>query len=705
MKDLLKIILIMILGLGSTARADVIDERQARELAVSFFFERISQYRSLPADAIQIRSVYTESGEDSPLYYVFNMIPDGFIAVSAVGSTHPVLCYSFRGSYAPEGQPENFRAWMQQYRASLEHAARQTGANSKHHPLWNRYSGTDRSRLLPFNGRDVLPMLHTTWDQGRFYNEQCPADPLGPSGHCVTGCVATALAQLMNYFRWPDSGTGSYSYECPPYGTLSADFENSQYEWDRMASSLAHSNPEVAELMFHIGVSVDMVYGPNGSGMYNHKGAYTLKTYFKYSQETQYVFRDSTTMDWDSLLVAHLDQGIPMYYAGWSVPDTNGHAFIADGYQGIGYYHFNWGWGGSYDGYFYTNNLNPGGNNFNLAQELIINAFPDTSLYVYPQHCSGTGDYTDLFGTLSDGSGPLCPYQNSAGCSWLIAPADSVNGLRLQFHDFSLAEGDTLKIYEGDTVSAPLIAALSGDGLPEDVITASPALLVTFVSDDQQPGDGFLAEFYSDIPVYCSGTANLNLPTDTISDGSGSWNYHDNSMCMWRIMPPGATFVSLSFLDFATEEGTDAVKIYDLQTQELLAEYSGEYGPEPPPPVTAESGKMLIIFSTNHSVTAAGWTAVYETDAVGTGEDAILNPVLYPNPTTGKFNLTGLPAGKSPVDFMLTDISGRVLLNMQLQAPHSGTVEADLSHLTPGIYLYRISVPGNTPFSGKIMVR
>ncbi len=94
--------------------------------------------------------------------------------------------------------------------------------------------------------------------------------------------------------------------------------------------------------------------------------------------ETQYVFRDTTSMDWDSLLVANLDQKIPMYYAGWSVPDTNGHAFVCDGYQGNDYFHFNWGWGGSYDGYFYTDNLTPGGNFFNLAQELIINAVPDT---------------------------------------------------------------------------------------------------------------------------------------------------------------------------------------------------------------------------------------------------------------------------------------------------------------------------------------
>ena len=119
-----------------------------------------------------------------------------------------------------------------------------------------------------------------------------------------------------------------------------------------------------------------MVYGPNGSGMYNHRAAIVLRSFFKYLPETEYVYRDSTSMDWDSLLVSHLDRQIPMYYAGWSVPTINGHAFVLDGYQSGDYYHFNWGWSGSYDGYFYTNSLNPGGSNFNLAQEVMQALIP-----------------------------------------------------------------------------------------------------------------------------------------------------------------------------------------------------------------------------------------------------------------------------------------------------------------------------------------
>jgi hypothetical protein len=142
--------------------------------------------------------------------------------------------------------------------------------------------------------------------------------------------------------------------------------------------------------------------------MYNHKAAYALRTHFNYAPETEYLYRDSTNLNWDSVLVAHLDQRIPMYYAGWSVPNIMGHAFVCDGYQGEDFFHFNWGWGGQSDGYFYTDDLTPGGN-FNLAQELIINCVPDTDNFVYPEYCSGPLTLTSANATLDDGSGPPVP--------------------------------------------------------------------------------------------------------------------------------------------------------------------------------------------------------------------------------------------------------------------------------------------------------
>jgi hypothetical protein len=455
-----------------------------------------------------------------------------------------------------------------------------------------------------------------------------------------------------------------------------------------MENALDHSNAEVAEIIYHLGVSVDMVYGPDGSGMYNHKAAYTLKTFFKYSPETQYVYRDSTTMDWDSLIIAHLDQKIPLYYAGWSVPNIYGHAFICDGYQGEDFYHFNWGWSGSNDGYFYTDTLTPGGNNFNLAQELVINAVPDTNLYDYPVHCQGDKNYEALFGTLDDGSGPLYSYSNGSDCSWLITPNDSVNGITLTFHRFSTDSNDFITVYEGADSNATVLGAFSGDDLPPAVTASGGNMFIQFNSDAEDQSSGFLASFESEIPVFCSGMTMLNEQTDTISDGSGNWNYHDNTACLWRIMPEGASTVTLYFNEFATEAGFDILKIYDLQTGQLLVEYSGTYESGVPDPVTSPSGKMFLTFNTNSVNTAQGWEAYYESNLVKINEPEENKELLvFPNPTGAYLNIQFKMNPPTPVRINLTDLSGRNVYSSDFHLSAQDQVSIDISDLSPGIYL------------------
>jgi hypothetical protein len=667
-----------------------VTEENARIIAEKFYLERFQgPGRIFLAENPGVTSTNIVEENQLTLYYVFNFATGGFVTVSALDATPPVLCYSFSGKYESEGQPENFSAWMEQYKKQIAFAINnQAKPSEEHAALWKYYLETPLASVGPFTGREVQPLVTTTWDQGTYYNEMCPADPAGPAGHCVTGCVATTLGQLVNYFRWPETGTGSYSYECPPYGTLSVDFSNAYYDWDLMETSLAHDNLEVAELLYHLGVSVDMVYGPNGSGMYNHKAAYTLKTFFKYSPETRYVFRDSTSMDWDSLLVSHLDRKVPMYYAGWSVPDIYGHAFICDGYQGGNFYHFNWGWGGSYDGYFYTNNLTPGGNLFNLAQELVINAIPDTNLYIYPVYCESDKSFTALFGTIGDGSGPLYPYAPDADCHWLITPNDSVNGITLDFLSFSTDANDLVTVYDGMDNSAPVIGSFSGNDLPQPVTSTGGAMFIVFTSGQNTSGEGFLASFKSEIPVYCSGMVMLSAQSDTISDGSGTWNYHNNSACLWRILPEGASSVTLYFTEFETEAGFDVLKVYDLQTQQVIAEYSGTYGQGVPEPVTSPSGKMFLSFSTNYSITAPGWTAYYETDLVKVAEfEKQTGLKVFPNPSDGLITIQFLHDAGSVVKLKLTDLSGRKVFYQEINLSGENKIHLDLRALSPGIYL------------------
>jgi hypothetical protein len=699
--------IILIVFAADCSFAGHVPPGDARLVARNFYYEHINQQRPVNYESVVASLISTIRDENTPVYFVFEISLGGWVVVSATDVAVPVPAYSFHGTYDEAGQPENFRFWMKGYEDQLRYVINQgLQATSEIAEKWHHYLLDNPTELTIIREREVLPLLSSTWDQGKYYNEMCPADPAGPGGHCVTGCVATAMGQLLNYFRFPQTGLGSYSYEDPPYGTLTANFDSTTYRWDLMDPYVIHSNLSVAELLYHLGVSVDMVYGPNGSGMYNHKAAYSLRTYFKYMPETQYVFRDSTTMDWDSLLVTHLDKGIPMYYAGWSVPNDQGHAFICDGYQAGDYYHFNWGWSSSYDGYFYTDNLNPGGNNFNLAQELIINAIPDTNTYTYPVYCQGRTTYTSISGTIEDGSGPLSDYAANADCSWLIAPDDSVNSITLSFIRFMTSPEDVVTVYDGDTITAPVLGIFSGDQLPAEVTTNGSHMLVTFQSDGSGNAAGFLASFSCELPVYCSGNTVMTAQTDTLSDGSGHFNYHNNTQCIWTIMPAGASEVTLYFTEFETQDSTDIVRIYDLQTQELIAEYSGSYAPGLPDPVTSTSGKLFMTFITNYSVTAPGWTAYYQSNLANVPEQSSETDIyVFPNPSR-EWITVSLPGMLDQSKISLLDLTGREVYSGSV-GPSSGRSQVliDVCGLSRGIYLLNILDNHSVIFHGKIVLK
>ncbi len=207
---------------------------------------------------------------------------------------------------------------------------------------------------------NVDPLLSTLWNQGTYYNQLCPTDPNGPGGHVWAGCVATAMGQVMKYHDHPDQGTGSHSYYAAGYGTQSANFGVTTYEWSSMPNQINSNNLPIATLLYHLGVSVDMQYSPNGSGAYSSDARDALVDYFSYSPNAQLLPKNSFPIEtFIYKLQNELNLNRPVYYSGSG--SGGGHAFVCDGYQGDDYFHFNWGWSGYGDGYFYLNNLNPGG--------------------------------------------------------------------------------------------------------------------------------------------------------------------------------------------------------------------------------------------------------------------------------------------------------------------------------------------------------
>lgn len=684
----------LFLSVVITVAQSQVSSEEATLVAKNFYLERIFQKPDFQSIPQQVEEVFLVEKEGIGLYYVVN-IGDGFVLVSAAEKVWPVPAYSFESHFIKPETEENVIAWLRQYEKQI------MDANSRNAPptleisqAWQKYSNPDFRPEESIKLRDMEPMLVSKWNQGKYYNEFCPADPAGPGGHCYAGCVATAMGQVMNYFRFPETGLGSYTYYLPTYDTISADFGNTTYRWNEMVNSVGSSNHAVAELLFHLGVSVDMVYGPNGSGMYNHKAAYSLKTYFKYSPETQYCYRDSTTMDWDSLLVTHLDQRIPMYYAGWSVPNINGHAFVCDGYQGDHYYHFNWGWGGSYDGYFYTEELTPGGSNFNLAQELIIHCFPDTMLYTYPEYCQGLTHLTHHEGTIDDGSGPAYLYQPNSDCSFLIdtqTAEDSVTSITLSFDRFALLENDNLSVFDGGDENAPLLGSFTGETIPNNIISSGNKLFLDFHSDSGDSSHGFFASYASQHPQWCSGMNILTSPEGTIEDGSGSFFYNNNIVCMWQIIPDWANELTLTFSKFKTEANSDVVKIYDLATSQLLATYSGIYEPgNLPDPVTSPSGKIFITFTTNSYNRFDGWEADYSVGNVGINDNHKTDAYfIFPNPTQGMLIIEKHNYDLQPVSVEVMNHIGQVE-SANIFTATQWPVALNISDRPAGIYLIKI---------------
>jgi len=699
--------------LGCFIYARQVQVQVAQKAATGFFTAHYTGSGLKAGEAASVTETIVYSKEEHILYYIFNMLPRGWIAISADDAAWPVLAYSFEGSYNGKNFPPQFLAWMKQYQSELLDLARHPAK-----PLpgvtqeWNSLlDGNYIPNHFARPASSIAPLISSNWDQGMYYNGMCPADPAGPGGHTWAGCVPTAMGQIMYYYRWPKTGTGSYSYTDPKYGLQSADFGATTYNWENMPDALSRQNDAVATLLYQLGVSCDLVYGASGSGMYNHKAAYSFLTYFKYSLQTKYLFRDSTSLRWDSILVAHLNRSMPLYYAGWSVPNINGHAFVCDGYQDTTYFHFNWGWSSSYNGYYYTNNLTPGGNNFRLAQEIIMNCFPDTLNYTYPEGCQGTSTLHCFDGSLSDGSGPVNPYSPSADCSWLVDPQtsqDSVSGIKVVFDYFDTNPSDFVIIYDGPSESSPLLGSYSGNTLPPTLNSTSNKILIHFKANGGAAGKGFQANFSSAIPVWCSGTQVILGDTADFTNGSFGFNYANNSNCRWRIERNDTLPLTIYFKRFDTEPAKDALTIYDLGSGLPLDTISGHFDSiNPPAPVTSPSGKMFLIFTTNSSITGKGWEIYYPKRNTGVNETMADSPLnIFPNPACNYVTIR-IPAGqKATGELILSSPEGRQLISEPVTiSPGENEIKLDLAGLSAGLYFISLKSNINSAAAKLIIIK
>ena len=369
-----------ILLFAESALAEQIDAQQARQQAMAFLNRNATTKKMLKGGNADLQLAYTaQSGE----YYAFNAsAADGYVLVSGDDHMPAVIGYSDEGKFDADAIPDNMREWLETYAEQVRYVQTHAGVHIQ--------SSTDQTSI-----GNVYPLLgNTKWNQSAPYNNMCPTFSNNrTTQRAVTGCVATAMAQVMYYHRWPETGTGSNTYtfnlnsdEQQPL-TLSADFSQSRYDWANMlpnytGNETSTQNNAVAKLMSDCGVAMDMGYGAS-SGAVTRIAMNRMPKHFRYDKSIKFIMRDAYTLDkWLSIINGELSSNRPVIHTGAS--NQGGHAFVVAGCNSNGYYHVNWGWNGMSNGYFVLTDLTPtdqgigsseGG--YNLRQGLIYNIMPD----------------------------------------------------------------------------------------------------------------------------------------------------------------------------------------------------------------------------------------------------------------------------------------------------------------------------------------
>ena len=333
---------------GITASASQITEQQALQVA--------AKYADIDIKSHPQRMKAAGKQQKTAAYYAFNIGDnEGFVIVSGDDSLTELVGYSDSGSFEPENMPDNMRSWLQSYSDYVKSVQ-----DSETRPT--------RRELSDVTTVVVRPFVTTAWNQSEPFNLMAPVDN---NVRCVTGCVATAMAQVMKYYEWPERGEGSHSYTDSSGHSLSANFSQSVYDWGNMLdeyNSYYDQNMNivneyndvqadaVAKLMLDCGISVDMDYTLYSSGAVTANVATALEQYFNYTADLFY--RDNMpSEDFMGKLFEELDNRRPILFSGKSL--SSGHAFVGDGYDSNNFVHINWGWGGLSNGFFNVNYLDP----------------------------------------------------------------------------------------------------------------------------------------------------------------------------------------------------------------------------------------------------------------------------------------------------------------------------------------------------------
>ena len=379
MMSRLAVMVLCCMALSVPSLASPISLQQAQQNAQAFLQQRGKRMAEHSLRQVPMASASAD-------YFVFNIGDhDGYVIAAGDDCVPPVLGYADEGAIDVNNIPCNMQAWLDGYARQIQFM-RESGLSASRAP--RRLSSKPA----------VAPLLTSQWSQGYPYYMYCPLDTNGR--RCITGCVATAMAQVLYYHRSRSVTQTTHemaAYVTPRGVSVDAVPAGSFIDWDNMldrylnTTTTDEQKAAVANLMKYCGTAVQMDYTSSESAAYTPCVAYAMVAFFNYSSRTRYLNRDNSGMpdeDWENLVYEDLSNARPVLYAGWSDQNNSAHAFVCDGFDGEGFFHINWGWGAS-QGYYLLTAIDSVGTsllNYSSFQEAVFHAEPRAFL---PSHDDG----------------------------------------------------------------------------------------------------------------------------------------------------------------------------------------------------------------------------------------------------------------------------------------------------------------------------
>jgi len=661
-------------------------------LVTQNFIKKNNITKENPLSQISIKEMVEKEGMTT--FYIMNLgDDDGFVIVPNSQNLPPIFGFSFENKFEIHPAVQYYLDIYSNFILQEE----KSNENLKEDFIkeWDLFLKDD---FTPdrFTANGVKPLITSHWNQNKFYNTYCPWDINSPAGfdnRVPNGCVALAGAQLMNYYRHPENGKYLYSYIPSRYPPQTIYPYQQVYNWDAMCDRATNFTNEIAKLAYHLGVTVSMQYSPNGSGAYTQDLNKVLQQNYSYTLGKEWTVYDSIKFK------REIDAKRPILMSGQD-NHNSGHAYLVDGYNENPSikFHFNWGWGGSADGYFFLDDQP-----FHNYGTAFTNIVPQTN---YPMQCTQLKKQTASQGYITNGSTNQ-PYQSAPDCSWMIAAPGAKK------YTFSFSRLDTQKdidvitIYNGSNTSSGIAKTFTGTMLPVIATNVdSDSVLITFTSTNPTSQNlthtGFLLNYSTNKPAQkCDAVKNITSASGYITDGTlQGESYTPWVSCTWNITPNYNNGFFGLFHDFNLGLG-DFVEFYDptKNPPALISRFDRNTPPVIGEVLSFSKPKLQIKFITDNYDAGEGFRFQYFS-MLGVNNNSLLdNLVIFPNPASDFLNLSfSSELTNQSICCRIVDVTSREIYSSLIE--YNGDVysmQIPVAHLSKGIYFLHL-----TTTTGKV---